>query len=468
MLQIFNSLTHRKEAFKPIKPKHVGLYVCGVTVYDYCHIGHARTYLTFDVIVRYLRWQGYSVKYVRNITDIDDKIIKRAAQNKEPISALAERFTQIMQQEFDALSMLRPDVEPRATQTIPQMIDMIQTLIAKDYAYQVESGDVLYRVAKFKDYGKLSGQDTAALRVGSRVAVDEHKQDALDFVLWKASKPDEPAWDSPWGAGRPGWHLECSCMTKMCLGDYFDIHGGGADLLFPHHENEIAQSEVANASPLAKYWVHAGMVRVNQLKMSKSLGNFFVIRDVLQQYSAEVVRYFLISAHYRSAINYTDDNLTAAKNALTTLYNALRGLDVSAASNQKLAIAHDQYQIYKAKFMAAMDDDFNTPEAIGVLFALAREMNRLKAIGEHESALIHGVILQQLGAVLGLLQQAPDQFLQGDKVQTDVAMIEQLITERDQARQTKDWHTADQVRDKLQAIGVELEDTAAGTIWRRV
>lgn len=460
MLKIHNSLSKRKETFKPIKPNEIKLYVCGVTVYDYCHIGHARTNLVFDVIVRYLRFKGFKVTYVRNITDIDDKIIKRAQQNGESTDALVKRFIQIMDEEFAALDIIPPDQQPKATETIPQMLDMIQILMDKGYAYQTESGDICYEVSQFKGYGKLSGQNLEQLHAGQRVDVDKQKHDPLDFVLWKAAKPGEPSWESPWGAGRPGWHLECSCMTKATLGEHFDIHGGGSDLTFPHHENEIAQSEAANASPYANYWLHSGMVRVNAEKMSKSLGNFFIIRDVLKQYPPEVVRYFLIAPHYRSEVNYSTENLNAAQKALSGLYTALRGLDIAET---KIDLATSPFT---QRFTNAMDDDFNTPEAVAVLFDLAHEINRLKKANDLKAATEHGAVLKQLGGVLGILQHNPAQFLQGD-VDIDPAEIERLIQQRNQARQAKDWAMADKVRDQLQAMGVVLEDGAGGTIWRK-
>ena len=461
MLQIYNTLTKKKDIFEPLVPNKINLYVCGVTVYDYCHIGHARTYLVFDVIIRYLRWRGFTVKYVRNITDIEDKIIKRATENNETTDELVARFINIMNEEFDSLNILRPDVEPRATQTISQMIEMIQVLVDKGYAYQTESGDVCYKVSQFKDYGKLSGQNIEQLRAGTRVEVDQHKQDPLDFVLWKPSKQGEPSWESPWGAGRPGWHLECSCMAKANFGDYFDIHGGGSDLRFPHHENEIAQSEAANESPFAKYWLHSGMVRVNEEKMSKSLGNFFIIHDVLQQYPAEVVRYFLIAAHYRSEINYSEENLNAAQGALTSLYTALRGLP-TLITGTKL----DSESQYTQRFVAAMDDDFNTPEAIAVLFDLTHEINRLKKADDKDAAVNHGCLLRHLADVLGILQQDPEQFLQGG-IDIDAVHVEMLIKQRNVARDNKDWATADSIRDQLTEMGIALEDDAKGTIWRK-
>jgi len=455
MLHVYNTLSKQKERFIPIEPNKISLYVCGVTVYDYCHIGHARTYLSFDMILRFLRWQGYDVTYVRNITDIDDKIIKRAIENGESTDALVEQFVQEMYADFDALNILRPDQEPRATQTIDAMLDMIQTLIDKGFAYAADNGDVYYRVARFDNYGKLSGQHIDQLRAGERVEVNTDKEDALDFVLWKAAKPGEPAWDSPWGKGRPGWHIECSCMTKSALGKTFDIHAGGSDLRFPHHENEIAQSEAANGCQYARYWLHSGMVKVNEEKMSKSLGNFFIIRDVLKQYPAEVVRYFLLSGHYRSEINYSEDNLNQAAGALKRLYTAIRGLP-------KVALLAEVS--YTERFVTAMNDDFNTPEALAVLFDLASEINRQRD-GDPEQAAALAARLVQLASIIGVLQQDPDQFLQGPT--EDAGAIEALIAKRNQARADKDWATSDAVRDQLQAMGIILEDGAHGTTWRK-
>lgn len=459
MLKIYNSLTRKKEDFNPIKPEHVSMYVCGVTVYDYCHIGHARTYTAFDVIVRYFKYLGYQVTYVRNITDIDDKIIKRAAENGESIEALVTRFTQIMHEEFDRLGLLKPDIEPKATETIPEMIKMIEKLIEENYAYHIPGGDVYYNVASFKDYGKLSHQNLAGLEAGIRVDVDQNKKNPLDFVLWKAAKPNEPAWDSPWGRGRPGWHIECSAMSLKELGKTFDIHGGGADLKFPHHENEIAQSEAANASEFAHYWLHTGMVKVNEEKMSKSLGNFFVINDVLKEYPAEVIRYFLISGHYRSEINYSDENLQSAKASLTRLYTAL---------DKVILYEIKEVLDYEERFQKAMADDFNTPEALAILFDLAREVNRQKQMrdGTGLSAGQHAFVLKKLGKILGILQEDPEQFLQSG-ITLNASAIETLINERDLAKKSKNFLKADAIRKDLAAQGIILEDTATGTTWRK-
>lgn len=459
MLRIYNSLSRQKEEFKPIEPGQVRIYVCGVTVYDYCHIGHARTYTAFDVIIRYFKYLGFKVNYVRNITDIDDKIIKRAAENGEAPEVLVKRFIDIMHEEFESLNLLSPDVEPTATSTIPEMLAMIEVLINAGHAYHVPSGDVYYNVASFKDYGKLSHQNLEGLAAGIRVDVNEQKKNPLDFVLWKAAKLGEPAWDSPWGRGRPGWHIECSAMSRKILGTTFDIHGGGADLKFPHHENEIAQSEAANACEFAHYWMHTGMVQVNQEKMSKSLGNFFIIRDVLDAYPAEVVRYFLISGHYRSEINYSEENLQSAKAALNRLYNALDGVELHEVTENL---------DYEHRFMHAMDDDFNTAEALAVLFDLAREINRQKQMPAETETDVgqHGFLLRKLGNILGILQSEPKVFLQ-QGVNLTEAEIQALIDQRNQAKQNKDFVAADRIRDELKIQGIELEDSKQGTVWRK-
>ena len=456
-LTLFNTLTREKQTFTPLNPGKVGIYVCGVTTYDFCHIGHARTYVAFDVVVRYLRKLGYRVKYVRNITDLDDKIIRRAMENGEDFHAVTERFIAEMHQDFDALNLLRPDVEPRVTEHMDQIIAMIERLLSNGHAYVASNGDVLFDVSTFADYGRLSRQDLEQLQAGARVEVDNAKTDPLDFVLWKKAKAGEPSWDSPWGAGRPGWHIECSAMNKEHLGETFDIHGGGSDLTFPHHENEIAQSCCANQSDYVNYWMHSGMVQVDDVKMSKSLGNFFTIRDVLNAYDAETVRYFLLSSHYRSQLNYTQDNLEQAHAALERLYTALRGIEPAAAT----AELRDPYW---QRFSAAMNDDFNAPEAMSVLFDLARELNRVRDSQPQQAAQLASV-LKELAEVLGLLQQAPEQFLQGDS--DDVALIESLIAKRNNARAEKDWAAADAARDELTAMGIVLEDGADGTQWRR-
>ncbi|RDK86476.1 UNVERIFIED_ORG: cysteinyl-tRNA synthetase [Idiomarina abyssalis] len=456
-LTVFNTLTRKKQLFEPIQPGLVGIYVCGVTTYDYCHIGHARTYVAFDIVVRYLRKLGYSVKYVRNITDLDDKIIKRAAENGEDFHQVTERFIREMHKDFDALNLVRPDIEPRVTSHMDEIIQMIERLIENGNAYEAGNGDVLFDVSTFNDYGKLSRQDLEQLQAGSRVDVDAAKQDPLDFVLWKGAKPGEPSWSSPWGEGRPGWHIECSAMNKRHLGSTFDIHGGGSDLSFPHHENEIAQSCCANQSEYVKYWMHSGMVQVDNEKMSKSLGNFFTIRSVLEQYDAETVRYFLLSSHYRSQLNYTQENLDQAHSALERLYTALRDITPQTASEELRSK-------YWQSFQQAMDDDLNAPEAMSVLFEIAREINRNRESAPDTAAQLAHVLLE-LAEVMGLLQQSPEEFLQGDD--DDVAKIEALIAKRNQAREDKDWAAADEARDELTNMGIVLEDGAEGTRWRR-
>lgn len=465
MLKIYNTLTQKKEKFTPMHAKKVGMYVCGMTVYDLCHIGHARVLVAFDVMLRYLTMQGYQVNYVRNITDIDDKIIKRAQENNESMSALTQRMIAAMHEDFAQLNILSPTHEPRATDAIPQMLDLIQILLDKGYAYPAENGDICYAVEKFKTYGELAHQNLEKLRSGTRVAVDLTKKDPLDFVLWKKAKPNEPSWESPWGAGRPGWHIECSAMSMVALGEHFDIHGGGLDLVFPHHQNEIAQSEGATAKKFVNTWIHVGFVQTNRQKMSKSLGNFFTLRDVLKQYPAEVIRYFLVSSHHRSPINYSQENLQAAHAALQRLYTSLRGLVGKAPSN------FDAKQFsgeYLEKFQTAMDDDFNTPDALAVLFELAREINRLRET-DSKQAQHYAASLQYLASILGILQQDPEQFLKLGLQQenSDVDKINQLIAARNAARAAKNWQEADRIRDELLNLGVVLEDTATGTEWRR-
>jgi cysteinyl-tRNA synthetase len=458
MLQIHNSLTGRKEPFAPIEAGKVRIYVCGITVYDYCHIGNARAIVVFDVVVRYLRSLGYAVTYVRNITDIDDKIIRRAQENGEACEALAQRFTQAMHEDMDALKVLRPDMEPKATddEVIAAMKSLIQTLLDKGFAYVGGNGDVYYDVSRFAHYGELSNKKLDDLRAGSRVEVDETKDDPLDFVLWKAAKPGEPSWDSPWGPGRPGWHIECSAMSMKCLGEHFDIHGGGMDLKFPHHENEIAQSEAATDEKFANYWMHNGFVQIDEEKMSKSLGNFFTVREVLERYQPEVVRFFIVASHYRSPLNYSDENLEQAKASLTRLYTALRGLPVV---NAPLDAA------YRDRFRAAMDDDFNTPEAMAVLFELAHHINRVREESLDQAARL-GSALRRLGGVLGLLQDEPELFLRGSASEPSLD-VQDLIDQRIAARQAKNWAEADRIRDELKKAGIILEDKPNGTIWRR-
>ncbi|GIU26324.1 cysteine--tRNA ligase [Shewanella hafniensis] len=458
MLKIYNSITRQKQEFKPITPGKIGMYVCGVTIYDLCHIGHGRTFVSFDMIVRYLRYAGYEVNFQRNITDVDDKIIKRANENNESCEALTERLIGEMHQDFDALNMLRPDFEPRATLHIAEIIDMVELLLARGHAYVASDGDVLFSVASYPDYGRLSGQNLDQLQAGARVEVDETKQNPMDFVLWKMSKPGEPTWESPWGPGRPGWHIECSAMNSKHLGLHFDIHGGGSDLQFPHHENEIAQSCCAHDTPYVNYWMHTGMVMVDREKMSKSLGNFFTIRDVLGHYDAETVRYFLLSGHYRSQLNYSEDNLKQARSALERLYTAIKDVD--------LTVAAAQAEEFIAKFKAAMDDDFNTPEAYSVLFDMVRDINRLKLTDMAQASAL-AVTLKQLADVLGLLSQEPEAFFQGGGSDDEVAEIEALIVERNRARTEKDWAAADVARNRLNELGVELEDGPSGTTWRK-
>lgn len=458
-LSIYNTLSKTKEIFKPLKDKQVRIYVCGMTVYDYCHIGHARVMVAFDVVTRWFRHLGYEVTYVRNITDIDDKIINRANQNSEPFTALTARMIEAMHEDEAKLSVLPPDQEPRATDYIQGMQQMINTLVTKDYAYAPGNGDVYYRVGKFKDYGKLSRKKVEDLRSGARVEVDEAKQDPVDFVLWKGAKEGEPSWLSPWGKGRPGWHIECSVMSTCCLGETFDIHGGGPDLIFPHHENEIAQSEATTGKTYAKTWMHAGAVRVDGEKMSKSLGNFFTIRDVLAKYPAEVVRYLLVASHYRSPINYSEDNLKEAYAALERFYIALKDLPIAKVVDDK--------NNYIARFTLAMNDDFNTPEACSILFDMAREINRLKPTDLTAAASL-GAQLKQLGGLLGVLQLNPEDFLQANthNTEVDTAKVRSLIQARLQARNDKNWAESDRIRDQLKEMGVIIEDSKNGTTWR--
>lgn len=459
MLKIYNTLTRQKEEFKPIHAGKIGMYVCGVTIYDLCHIGHGRTFVSFDVVSRYLRYLGYDLTFVRNITDIDDKIIKRAAENGESCEALTERLIGEMYADFDALNIKRPDVEPRATQYIDEIIALVEKLIERGFAYVADNGDVMFEVSKFDEYGKLSKQDLDQLQAGARVDIESAKRSPLDFVLWKMSKPGEPTWSSPWGEGRPGWHIECSAMNSSILGDHFDIHGGGSDLQFPHHENEIAQSCCAHGTHYVNTWMHSGMVMVDREKMSKSLGNFFTIRDVLQHYDAETVRYFLMSGHYRSQLNYSEENLNQARASLERLYTSLRGLDTTVQA--------EGGEEYVQRFNDAMNDDFNTPEAYSVLFDMAREVNRLKG-DDLAAASALGARMRELADVIGILYQEAEAFLQGDAGSDDeVAEIEALIKLRNDSRAAKNWANADMARDKLTAMGIILEDGAQGTTWRR-
>jgi len=460
MLKIYNTLAREKQIFTPITAGKVSMYVCGMTVYDYCHLGHARVMVAFDMVSRWLRASGYEVTYVRNITDIDDKIIKRAHENKETIAQLTQRFIDAMDEDSAKLGVMRPTIEPRATDFVEGMIEMIGALIQKGFAYAASNGDVFYAVNNFADYGKLSGKSLSDLRAGERVEVDLHKKDAMDFVLWKAAKPDEPCWDSPWGSGRPGWHIECSAMSSHLLGEHFDIHGGGQDLQFPHHENEIAQSEAAHSHDgqpcqMVNYWMHNGFVRVDDEKMSKSLGNFFTIRRVLEQYDPEVVRFFILRAHYRSPLNYSNQHLDDAKVALTRLYTALRGLDLSVTSI-------DWAQAPAASFKAAMDDDFNTPEAFAVLFDLASEVNKIKSAATAS-------LLKNLAGIVGLLQRDPDVFLQGQSESSNLGLdVDALIVQRNEAKRTKNFAEADIIRKKLADVGIILEDSPEGTSWRKL
>ncbi|CAI0932629.1 cysteine--tRNA ligase [Serratia quinivorans] len=460
MLKIFNTLSRQKEEFKPIHAGKVGMYVCGVTIYDLCHIGHGRTFVAFDVVARYLRYLGYSLNYVRNVTDVDDKIIRRATENGESCDQLTTRMLAEMHADFDSLLIERPDIEPRATQHIAEIVEITQRLIDRDHAYVASNGDVMFSIDSDPQYGLLSRQDLDQLQAGARVEIDDVKRNPMDFVLWKMSKPGEPSWESPWGAGRPGWHIECSAMNCKQLGTHFDIHGGGSDLMFPHHENEIAQSSCAHDGPYVNYWMHSGMVMIDKEKMSKSLDNFFTIRDVLGYYDAETVRYFLMSGHYRSQLNYSEENLKQARTALERLYTALRGTDVNAQPAGG--------EVFEARFREAMDDDFNTPEAYSALFDLAREVNRLKA-EDPTAANALAAELRKLAKVLGLLQQEPELFLQGGAQADDgeVAEIEALIKQRNDARKAKDWALADTARDRLNEMNIVLEDGPQGTTWRR-
>lgn len=456
MLKLYNSLSRQIEDFVPMQPGHVRLYVCGMTVYDYCHLGHARVFVVFDMVARWLRASGYEVHYVRNITDIDDKIIRRAKENNESMTALTDRFIAAMHEDEDKLGVLRPDDEPRATAYLEEMLAMIKSLETNGLAYPGNNGDVYYSVRGFADYGKLSGKSLDDLRAGERVEVDTSKRDPLDFVLWKAAKPGEPAWPSPWGAGRPGWHIECSAMSGKLLGRHFDIHGGGQDLQFPHHENEIAQSEGAHGCKFVNYWIHNGFVRVDNEKMSKSLGNFFTIREVLEKFDPEVVRFFILRAHYRSPLNYSDAHLEDAKSALTRLYTALRNV-------APLGLALDWNDPWAARFRLAMDEDFGTPEAVAILFELANEINRT------QDSRLAGV-LKALAGVIGLLQEEPEVFLKGRLpagLGLDDASIDVLIAARQDAKKAKNYAEADRIRNILKESGIVLEDGAQGTSWRR-
>lgn len=462
MLKIYNSLNKQKEEFKPIEPGKVRMYVCGMTVYDLCHVGHARVMVVFDMVARHLRNIGFDVTYVRNITDIDDKIINRANENNESIADLTERFIDAMNEDADALGVMRPDLEPKATEHMDKIIEMVSQLIEKKHAYVGKNNDVYFDVSSFDNYGKLSGKNTEELRAGERVEVQDEKEDPLDFVLWKSAKPEEPSWESPWGDGRPGWHIECSAMSTHCLGNHFDIHGGGQDLQFPHHENEIAQSECCTNEAYVNVWMHNGFVRVDEEKMSKSLGNFFTVREVLKDYQAEVIRFFILSSHYRSPLNYSIGNLEEAKAALTGLYTALRDVKVSDHI--------EPIENYVEEFNSYMNDDFNTPKAISVLHELAKELNRC-ADKSSDEAIAFATTLKHFGNILGLLQDDPQAFLQGKSgsgdTELDEQAIQQLIDERSQAKSEKDYAKADEIRDQLVNMGISLEDTPNGTTWRR-
>ncbi len=459
MLQIFNTLSRKKEIFKPITEGKVGLYVCGITIYDRCHIGHARTYVAFDIIARYLKYLGYDLTHVRNITDVDDKIINRAIENNETCESLTLRMTEQMYQDFDDLNIMRPDIAPTVTGHMPEIIELVTTLIDKEHAYVATNGDVMFDVSSYKDYGKLSLQNLDMLQAGSRVDVDDAKRSPLDFVLWKMAKPNEPSWESPWGNGRPGWHIECSAMNQKHLGEHFDIHGGGSDLQFPHHENEIAQSCCAHDTPYVNYWMHGGMVQINKEKMSKSLNNFFTLRSVLDEYDAETVRFFLTSSHYRSQLNYSQDNLTQARASLERIYTSLR--DVTPVPVEL------QGNEYVLRFEKAMNDDFNCPEAMPVLFELSKEINRIKAEYSTKAGELAYVLIE-LGKVLGIAQNSPEDFFKGSASDdSEAEEIEALIKQRNEARASKNWALADDARDKLKAMNVILEDSAGKTTWRK-
>ncbi|WP_299258915.1 cysteine--tRNA ligase [uncultured Kushneria sp.] len=453
-MQIYNTLTRQKEVFTPIDAGNVRMYVCGMTVYDYCHLGHARMLVAFDVITRWLRASGYGLTYVRNITDVDDKILVRARDNNESIEALTGRMIDAMHEDERRLGVLPPDQEPRATAHIDDIIVMIKTLIERGYAYHADNGDVFYRVRRFEQYGALNNRNPDDMRSGARVDIDQAKEDPLDFVLWKSATPGEASWPSPWGDGRPGWHIECSAMSTCCLGNTFDIHGGGPDLAFPHHENEIAQSEAATGQKYVNTWMHAGALRVDNEKMSKSLGNFFTVRDVLKEHDPEVVRYLLVASHYRSAINYAPDTLRDARRSLERFYNALEGIDV---------IEGEVSGEFATRFTQAMDDDFNTPEALAVMFEMAREINRHRNDAARAGALAHELV--RLGNMLGLLERSPEDFLQGAQPGIDDEDIARQIEARNAARRARDFAEADRIRDALAAQGIILKDSREGTTW---
>lgn len=459
-MQIYDTLTQHKAPLRPIEPGKIRMYVCGMTVYDFCHLGHARVMVAFDVVTRYLRHRGYDVRYIRNITDVDDKIIRRARENGESMDELTNRMIGAMHEDERALGVLAPDAEPRATAFIPQIIAMIETLISKGHAYAAGNGDVYFAIESFEGYGKLNKRKLEDLLAGARVDVEEAKRSPADFVLWKAAKPDEENWPSPWGPGRPGWHIECSAMSTCCLGDTFDIHGGGPDLKFPHHENEIAQSEAATGKPFVNVWMHAGAVRVDKEKMSKSLGNFFTIREILAKHPAEVVRFFLVASHYRSQIDYSSESLAEAHSALSRFYSALRGLTIRDGGPEGE---------WDRRFLASMDDDFNTPEAFAVLFELVREINRARKDQGDDAAGALAAVLVRLGSVLGLLQQDPELFFQSRDVDEGLepGEIERWIQARSDARKNRDFAESDRIRDWLKEQGVILDDSREGTSWRR-
>ena len=459
-LKIYNTLQRKKETFKPLVEGKVGLYVCGMTVYDFCHIGHARVMVVFDTVARYLRYSGYDVKYVRNITDIDDKIIARAIEANEDFSALTKRFIDEMHQDEAALHAIRPDLEPLATAAMDSIISMIETLIEKEHAYVGTNGDVYYSVESFEGYGKLSGRELDDMNAGERVEVDVAKRNPFDFVLWKSAKAGEPSWTSPWGQGRPGWHIECSAMSTSCLGNHFDIHGGGRDLQFPHHENEIAQSEAATGECYVNTWMHNGFVRIDDEKMSKSLGNFFTVREVLKQYRGEEIRFFVLSSHYRSPLNYSDEQLNEARSALERLYTALRHVEPSD---------NDEQSDFIRRFEEAMNDDFNTAKAISVMFECANELNKLKTVDDLQASKIAADLLR-MAKPLGLLTQNPEEYLQSSTGSDEGLASEQVeakINQRLQAKVDKDWALADEIRDELKQQGVVLEDAGKQTTWRR-
>ena len=464
MLQIYNTLTRQKEIFKPIHPGKISMYVCGITVYDYCHIGHARTSIAFDVVARFLRSQGWDLNYVHNITDIDDKIIRRANESGKQYDQLTQYFIDVMHEDEKSLGILPPTIEPRATEFIGPIVEIVETLIQKGNAYPASNGDVYYRVNSFKEYGKLSNKNIDELMAGARIEVDEIKEDARDFVLWKAAKPGEPSWSSPWGEGRPGWHIECSAMAKKCCGDRVDIHGGGADLQFPHHENEIAQSEAANGHGYVNYWMHAAPLRVDGVKMSKSLNNFFTIRDVLEKYHPEVVRFFLISSHYRSPINYSEDNLIEARAGIERFYTALRDF----AHIEPTDLAKMQGSEYYKNFVEAMNDDFNTRVALAVMYDLVRDLNTAAKSDVNLAEKLVGE-LKAMAGILGILQCNPTEFLQsGSSNQISAEAVEQLVADRIQAKKDKNYARADEIRKELIAAGILIEDAKDGTTkWRR-